>query len=121
MDINTKETATIFKALGDENRLRILLLLTTGEKCACKLLEKIQVTQPTMSHHMKILCDAGLVTGRKEGKWMHYSISKEGALSARQCFDLLINAETTQNTNDKSCREKSELYVKRTALSQSIT
>mgnify|MGYP004455623611 FL=1 len=106
VDINTKETATIFKALGDENRLRILLLLTTGEKCACKLLEKIQVTQPTMSHHMKILCDAGLVTGRKEGKWMHYSISKEGALSARQCFDLLINAETTQNTNDKSCREK---------------
>lgn len=106
MEINTKETAVVFKALSDENRLRILQLLTTGEKCACKLLEEIQVTQPTMSHHMKILCDAGLVTGRKEGKWMHYSISKKGALSARQCFDLLINAETAQNTNDKSCCEK---------------
>lgn len=106
MEINTKETATVFKALGDETRLRILQLLTTGEKCACKLLEEIQVTQPTMSHHMKILCDAGLVVGRKEGKWMHYSISKGGVLSTRQYFDILLNADTTQNANDKSCCEK---------------
>lgn len=106
MEINTKEAAVVFKALSDENRLRILQLLSTGEKCACKLLEEIQVTQPTMSHHMKILCDVGLVIGRKEGKWMHYSISKEGAISARQCFEFLTNTATTQNTNDKSCCEK---------------
>lgn len=67
--------AKIFKALGDENRLRILEMLECGEKCACMLLEEMHITQPTLSHHMKILCDANLVTGRKEGKWMHYRLN----------------------------------------------
>ena len=70
--------AFIFKALSDENRIRILKLLHSGEKCACKLLEELNISQPTLSHHMKILCDAGIVTGRKEGKWTHYSICCEG-------------------------------------------
>lgn len=78
MQIDEKRTAIIFKAFCDENRIKILKLLTTGEKCACKLLEEINITQPTMSHHMKILCDSGIVAGRKEGKWMYYSISEEG-------------------------------------------
>lgn len=73
-----KKTAVMFKAFCDENRLQILMLLQGGEKCACKLLEEMKITQPTLSHHMKILCDTGIVLGRKEGKWMHYSISKEG-------------------------------------------
>ena len=60
------ETAKLFKALGDENRLRILSMLQSGERCACVLLEYIHLSQPTLSHHMKILCEAGLVTGRKE-------------------------------------------------------
>lgn len=72
------ETAKVYKALGDENRLKIMALLKGGEKCACKLLEALDVTQPTLSHHMKILCDSGLVSGRKEGKWMQYSISEKG-------------------------------------------
>lgn len=67
--------AMIFKALGDKTRLEIVKMLSDGEKCACKLLEKFEITQPTLSHHMKILCDCGLVIGRKEGKWTHYSIS----------------------------------------------
>lgn len=65
------------KAMGDENRLRILHMLSGGELCACRLLEDLSIGQPTLSHHMKILCDSGLVNARKEGKWMHYSISKE--------------------------------------------
>ncbi len=77
--MNERKIALIFKALGDENRIRILKMLKGGEKCACKLLDELNVTQPTLSHHMKILCDSGLVIGRKEGKWMHYSISPEGA------------------------------------------
>lgn len=85
-EMDEKRTAMIFKALGDENRIRILKLLITGEKCACKLLEEIDITQPTMSHHMKILCDSGIVAGRKEGKWMHYSIVPEGAADAVQCL-----------------------------------
>ena len=67
-----------FRALGDENRLRILTLLQNGELCACKLLEALQITQPTLSHHMKTLCDCGMVVGRRDGKWTHYSISSDG-------------------------------------------
>lgn len=89
MEIDAKKTATIFKAFCDENRIKILQLLITGEKCACKILEEINVTQPTLSHHMKILCDSGVVVGRKEGKWTHYSISPEGAASAMQYLQAL--------------------------------
>ena len=65
--MDEKRIAAIFKAFCDENRIRIIKLLRSGEKCACKLLEEINVTQPTLSHHMKILCDAEIVVGRKEG------------------------------------------------------
>lgn len=90
MDRENKRTAELFKALGDENRIRILKLLYDGEKCACVLLEDLQITQPTLSHHMKILCDSGIVDGRKEGKWMYYSISRQGASDAVQCLSNLI-------------------------------
>lgn len=78
MEMDTKRTAAMFKAFCDENRIRILQMLCSGEKCGCNILEEMKVTQPTLSHHMKILCDSGVVVGRKEGKWMHYSISEEG-------------------------------------------
>ena len=69
--------ALVFKALGDSTRLEIVQMLSDGEKCACKLLERFGITQPTLSHHMKILCDSGLVVGRKDGKWTYYSLSCE--------------------------------------------
>lgn len=87
--LNEKDIATIFKAFCDENRIRILQLLLDGEKCACRLLEEMNITQPTLSHHMKILCDSGIVVGRKEGKWIHYSLSEEGIESAQRYLALL--------------------------------
>lgn len=91
MQLDEKRTALIFKAFCDENRIRIIKLLRNGERCACKLLEALEVTQPTLSHHMKILCDSGIVVGRKEGKWMHYSISPEGAKFAEECLKELTS------------------------------
>ena len=91
MVTDVKKTAIIFKAFCDENRVRILQLLQNGEKCACRLLEEMQITQPTLSHHMKILCDSGVVVGRKEGKWMHYSISDKGLEEIRECIDYFVN------------------------------
>lgn len=104
MELDVKKTAVIFKALCDENRVRILQLLKGGEKCACKLLEEMNITQPTLSHHMKILCDSGIVAGRKEGKWMHYSISQEGANVAADYLRELTTLECGDNS--KSCCEK---------------
>ena len=89
MNVNAKKTAAVFKAFCDENRIKILQLLQGGEKCACKLLTEMNITQPTLSHHMKILCDSGIVKGRKEGKWMHYSISQDGIEEAQKYLDSL--------------------------------
>lgn len=75
--MNEMDIALICRALGDTNRLKIVKMLANGEKCACKLLEAFEITQPTLSHHMKILCECGLVTARRDGKWSHYSLSCE--------------------------------------------
>lgn len=75
--MNTIDVAVICKALGDSNRLQIVQILSDGEKCGCKLLEAFEITQPTLSHHMRILCECGLVSDRKEGKWHYYSLNCE--------------------------------------------
>ena len=73
--MNSIDVALICKALSDSNRLQIVQMLADGEKCGCKLLEAFSITQPTLSHHMRILCECGLVQARKEGKWQHYSLN----------------------------------------------
>ena len=83
------DNARVFKAFCDENRLMILEMLQTGEKCACMLLEKLKISQPTLSHHMKILVDSGMVLARKEGKWTYYSFSKAGIANAKERLNNL--------------------------------
>lgn len=92
--------AKIFKAFCDENRLCILSLLKTGEKCACDLLEELQISQPTLSHHMKILSEAGIVIGRREKKWIHYSINVANVELAR---NLLENYSMVTDTQKSMC------------------
>lgn len=73
MKYSYAEYVLLFKALADETRLKIIDLLSCSEMCACHLLENFNITQPTLSYHMKILCDSGIVNGRRDGAWMHYS------------------------------------------------
>jgi len=94
IDIYTKH-AQLFKALSDQNRVMIVDMLSCGELCACKILEKFNITQPTLSHHMKILCDSGLVNGRKDGKWMHYSLNTEMVSN----FQIFLERITTAKAN----------------------
>lgn len=70
--------AKIFKALCDTKRLTILDFLKSGEKCACVLIDKMNIGQSALSYHMKILCNSGIVDSRQDGKWTHYSLSKRG-------------------------------------------
>lgn len=93
MENSHANNAKVFKAFCDENRLQILELLQSGEKCACVLLENLSISQPTLSHHMKILCESGIVVLRKEGKWTHYSISADGVNIAQ----TLLTKLTTVN------------------------
>ena len=91
------DNARVFKAFCDEKRLTILEMLQSGEKCACVLLEKLEISQPTLSHHMKILVDSGIVAARKQGKWTHYSISAEGCKTAASLLKKLTTIFETKN------------------------
>lgn len=83
--------SAISKALGDETRLAIVQMLSDGEKCGCKLLERFAITQPTLSHHMKILVESGLVNDRKEGKWHRYSLNTAALREYADFLETLIS------------------------------
>ena len=83
------ESAKIFAAFCDETRLKVLELLQNGEKCAAMLLEQVSVGQSTLSHHMKILVESGIVTARKVGKWTYYSICESGRQYAAELLKRL--------------------------------
>ena len=100
MENNYTENAKVFKAFCDENRLQVLELLQNGEQCACVLLEKLNIGQSTLSHHMKILVQSGIVSARNEGKWTYYSISSQGTQVA---MNLLVKLTTVNRENPNSC------------------
>lgn len=92
--MDERKVARVFKAFCDENRVKILhVLLNYGECCACDLLRELNITQPTLSHHMKILCDSEIVMSKKNGKWMHYTISEEGIKRAKDYLNQFIEKE----------------------------
>lgn len=101
-DMNNSEIAKVFKAFCDERRIEILQLLLSGEKCACKLLEELEISQSTLSHHMRILCDSGVVVGRKDGKWTYYSINEEGSEKAKELLNCITNT-VDNNHSSKHC------------------
>lgn len=87
----------IFKAFADEKRLRILEQLRVGEKCACTLLEKQNLSQSGLSYHMKILCESGVVESRQDGKWTYYKISNNGSRLALELLEVLTTPDVEQN------------------------
>jgi len=88
------------KALADINRLMIVDMLSCGELCACAILEKFSITQSTLSHHMKILCDSGLVHARKEGKWMYYTLNESTVQDFREFLYTI-----TSDKDECICKE----------------
>ena len=95
-----EKNAKVFKALSDQNRLKILHILSDGERCACELLKNFDFTQPTLSHHMKVLIECGLVNSRKEGTWNYYSLNEENTKA------LLIFLNELMLDNKKSIIEE---------------
>lgn len=83
----------IFKALADETRLKIIRMLSAGELCACKILEEFEITQPTLSYHMKILTESGLVNGARDGAWMRYSLNEENWRRLKLFPDQLLTGK----------------------------
>lgn len=95
MENTYERNARVFKAFCDARRLRILDLLRGGEKCACVLVEEMGMPQSSLSYHMKILCESGVVVGREEGKWTHYHISQSGSREAMALLQAITAAEKT--------------------------
>ncbi len=99
-----EKIAKIFKALCDPKRIAIIEVLQNGEKCACDLIERLDIAQSALSYHTKILCESGIVECWYIGKWTYYKISKEGSQLA---LDILKNLTTTNNqkVKESSCKE----------------
>ena len=102
METTHQKNARVFKALCDEKRLEILEKLRSGEKCACVLLEQMDIGQSGLSYHMKILCDSGIVSSRQEGKWTLYKLSESGRNYAAELLKELTTPNTDSETN-KCC------------------
>lgn len=102
MKRNYDDLAKTMKALSDANRLKIIDILSCGEKCACDILEYFDFTQPTLSHHMKVLMDCNIVSCRKDGLWSHYSLNNN------LCNKLMLSLMTlVTDTDDCICKDKS--------------
>lgn len=93
------EYVPAFKALSDETRLKIIDMLSCGELCACEILEAVSISQSTLSYHMKILVESGLVNGRRDGAWMRYTLNSEKTDAV-----LAFLADITIETEDCICK-----------------
>ena len=87
MDKDYGKYALFLKVLADETRIKIFDMLSNGELCACDILEEFNITQPTLSYHMKILCESELVDIRKDGVWMKYLINQNSLELLKNLFD----------------------------------
>ncbi len=81
------ELSPFFKALCEDVRLKIIALLMPRELCVCEIIEQLNLSQPAVSHHMKILKQAGLVNDRREGRWIFYSLDKERFMQLARLLD----------------------------------
>ncbi|ULQ60989.1 metalloregulator ArsR/SmtB family transcription factor [Brucepastera parasyntrophica] len=98
------EYALLFKVLSDETRLKIFSLLSNDERCACNILEEVNISQPTLSYHMKMLTDCGLVEGRKDGQWMRYTMNESRVKQLEQFLGELTPLPGKKKTDKgKAC------------------
>ena len=98
-----KGLLSVFKALSDETRLRIVKLLENGELCVCHIVAAIDMSQPKISFHLKILKEAGLVKDRREGKWMHYRLNES------DLFKQLLFLSISERVGDETVNDRQRL------------
>jgi ArsR family transcriptional regulator len=87
--VDSSRAAELFHALSDPIRVRVVSLLIGGERCVCDLMDDLDLAQSRLSWHLKTLSDAGIITGRREGRWNYYSLNKDALVEARELLDEL--------------------------------
>src|SRR4051812_12279226 len=88
-DLDSTRAAELFHALADKIRVDVVGLLLDGERCVCELMDELDLAQSRLSWHLKTLSDAGIITGRREGRWVYYSLNKDALAEARELLDGL--------------------------------
>jgi len=101
----------IFKALADENRVRALLALQKQELCVCQIVELLQLANSTVSKHMSILKQAGLVESKKKGRWVYYKLAEGSAHSIDAILELIL-VETKRSPQIKADTKKMKNILK---------
>ncbi len=109
-EINYSEYVPLLKIIADETRLKIIGRLSKGSCCACELLEELNVTQPTLSYHMKILTQCELVIGKKNGIWMRYRLNPEKSKGCSAFMQALLCqcCEPQEEASEDVCGCESE-------------
>jgi ArsR family transcriptional regulator len=100
---STARSVQLFHALSDETRLSILERLRLGERCVCDLTDALDAAQSRLSFHLKVLKDAGLVTDRREGRWMYYTLNQEALGEVAELVDTLASAPTAAERKSGCC------------------
>ncbi len=108
--LDVARLARLFHALSDETRLKIVERLLLGEQCVCNLMEMLALGQSHLSFHMKSLKAAGLVTDRRDGRWIHYSLNPE-SLGEIQEFVGAVNEKATRLDAARCCEEEKKTSV----------
>lgn len=101
--VDARQVSLMFKALSDEARVNIIYQLMEGEQCACNLLKKQKLTQPTLAYHMQILCKSGLVESQRIGRWTHYALSQKGMAEAQKITQTILHAAEKEPFCNASC------------------
>lgn len=106
MDHSYADYVPAIKAMSDETRLKIIDMLSCGEMCACDILEEFSISQSTLSYHMKILSESGLVNAVRDGAWMRYTLNKEKTDELKNFFACITSDKEVcickRNKNKKS-------------------
>jgi ArsR family transcriptional regulator len=101
--LDTERAARLFQALSDQTRLGIILRLRLGERCVCDLTDAMDAAQSRLSFHLKVLKDAGLVTDRREGRWMYYTLNTEALAEAGELVDALGSPPSAAERRSGCC------------------
>jgi ArsR family transcriptional regulator, arsenate/arsenite/antimonite-responsive transcriptional repressor len=101
--LDTGRAARLFHALSDRTRLSILQRLRLGERCVCDLTDALDAAQSRLSFHLKVLKDAGLVTDRKDGRWMYYTLNTDALAEVGELTDALAAAPSAAERRAGCC------------------
>ena len=100
---SVEQALRIFRALGDENRLRLIELLREGEQCVCDLSEATGASQPLLSFHLKTLKEAGLVIDRREGRWVYYALNGDGMAELQRLLGQMAPLSPSSRKPSRRC------------------